>query len=179
MKKWTFVALLVVGATVLGATVLREPIASAAQSTAATIVGPLDANGNVKVHEQGVVRDDHVDITFHGQSNSGSTTNCANESVYTVPAGKQLVAEFVAFDSATASAATNAVQASLYHAGQVGTTDFVSLALTEGTAGRWVGAQTIHIVFASGANVAFNTQPDTAAACNAAITVGGYLEPAP
>src|SRR5262245_17673609 len=53
MKKWSFVALLLVGATLLGATVLREPIARAAQSTATTIVGPLDVNGNVKVHEQG------------------------------------------------------------------------------------------------------------------------------
>lgn len=55
MKKWTFVALLLVGAAILGSTVLREPIAHAAQSTATTIVGPLDANGNVKVHEQGTV----------------------------------------------------------------------------------------------------------------------------
>ena len=53
MKKWSFVALLLVGATMLGATVFREPIASAAQGVSATIVGPLDADGNVKVHEQG------------------------------------------------------------------------------------------------------------------------------
>ena len=35
MKKSSFVVLLVVGATVLGATVLREPIANAAQATSA------------------------------------------------------------------------------------------------------------------------------------------------
>jgi len=52
MKKWPFAVLLIVGATVLGATVFREPIGRAAQSTTATIIGPLDANGNVKVHEQ-------------------------------------------------------------------------------------------------------------------------------
>ena len=52
MKKWHAVAMLLVGATLLGATVLREPIASAAQSVSATIIGPLDAQGNVKVHEQ-------------------------------------------------------------------------------------------------------------------------------
>jgi len=40
-------------ATLLGATVLREPTATAAQTVGATIVGPLDAAGNVKVHEQG------------------------------------------------------------------------------------------------------------------------------
>jgi hypothetical protein len=53
VNKWSFAALLLVGATVLGGTVLREPIASAAQGVSSTIVGPLDANGNVKVHEQG------------------------------------------------------------------------------------------------------------------------------
>ena len=52
MKKWTFVALLLIGATVLGATVFKEPIAWAAQGVDATIVGPLD-NGNVRVHEEG------------------------------------------------------------------------------------------------------------------------------
>jgi hypothetical protein len=53
MKKWPLVALLVLGATFLGATVLSGPIASAAQSVSATITGPLDGQGNVKVHEQG------------------------------------------------------------------------------------------------------------------------------
>jgi hypothetical protein len=45
--------LLVLGSVVLGATILRAPIASAAQSVSSTIVGPLDSNGNVAVHEQG------------------------------------------------------------------------------------------------------------------------------
>jgi len=55
MKKWPFVVLLLVGATVLGATVLREPIAWAAQDLAVTIINPVDAQGNVRVHEQGTV----------------------------------------------------------------------------------------------------------------------------
>jgi hypothetical protein len=38
----------------LGATVFREDIAQAAQAVSAEIVGPLDAQGNVKVHEQGI-----------------------------------------------------------------------------------------------------------------------------
>jgi hypothetical protein len=56
MKKWSFVALLLVGASILGATVLREPIAHAAQAVDATIIGPLDGRGNVKVHEQGIAQ---------------------------------------------------------------------------------------------------------------------------
>jgi hypothetical protein len=47
------VALLVLGAAFLASTVLSGPIASAAQSVSATITGPLDGQGNVKVHEQG------------------------------------------------------------------------------------------------------------------------------
>jgi hypothetical protein len=53
MKKWSFLALLLLGSAILGGTVLREPIASAAQSVSATIIGPLDGQGNVAVHEQG------------------------------------------------------------------------------------------------------------------------------
>jgi len=53
MSKVIAVAFLLVCAALLGGTVLREPVASAAQSIGATIVGPLDAQGDVKVHEQG------------------------------------------------------------------------------------------------------------------------------
>ena len=53
MRKWYFVALLAVGAIMLVVTVRSEPLANAAQSVSATIIGPLDAQGNVKVHEQG------------------------------------------------------------------------------------------------------------------------------
>jgi hypothetical protein len=52
MKKWPTIALLVVGAFI-GATILSGPIATAAQEVGATIIGPLDGQGNVKVHEQG------------------------------------------------------------------------------------------------------------------------------
>ena len=53
MTKVIVVAFLLVCALLLGGTVLREPIASAGQSIGATILGPLDAQGNVRVHEQG------------------------------------------------------------------------------------------------------------------------------
>lgn len=52
-KKLCVAAALVAVALLLGATVLREPVALAAQTVGATILGPLDANGNVAVHEQG------------------------------------------------------------------------------------------------------------------------------
>src|SRR5262245_35221586 len=82
MKRWAFVLLVVVGATILGATVLREPIASAAQNVGATIIGPLDASGNLAVHEQGTA---NVNVTNSNLSiappapvtaGGGGTTTC-------------------------------------------------------------------------------------------------------
>ena len=53
MRNYSIVAVALVISVVLGATVFREPIAWAAQSVEARIVGPLDGQGNVKVQEQG------------------------------------------------------------------------------------------------------------------------------
>jgi hypothetical protein len=49
----TAVVVVLSASLVLGATVFRAEIAEAAQSMVVTIIGPLDANGNVAVHEQG------------------------------------------------------------------------------------------------------------------------------
>jgi hypothetical protein len=90
MKTMTTVMTLVVGAAFLGATILREPIAHAAQFVNVSIVDPVDAQGNVKVHEQGtlIVRDPEAAHEpwhmFLGPAD-----------VYTVPAGKRLVIEYV------------------------------------------------------------------------------------
>ncbi len=53
MRKSAFVVLGLLLGLVLGATIFREPVVWAAQSLGATILGPLDAGGNVAVHEQG------------------------------------------------------------------------------------------------------------------------------
>jgi hypothetical protein len=96
MKKWLFVALLVVGATVLGATVLKEPIANAAQIVDANIIGPLDGQGNVKVHEQGTA---NVNVTNAGVSVQPAgepiVTTLEEFDTYTVPAGRRLVIQYI------------------------------------------------------------------------------------
>jgi hypothetical protein len=191
--------LLVSVGVVLGATVFRSDIAQAtglAQSVTIdnTTANPvpvreqnLDASGNLKVHEQGVVRDDHTNITFHAQTVSGQPpTNCLNDDIYTVPAGQQFVAQFVSIDHATGTSATTADQAILFNASQGGLADFASFVLAEGTLGRWAVSQMVDLVFPSGAKVGFQVQPDAATnpclvngASAAQITVGGYLEPTP
>jgi hypothetical protein len=125
MKKWPFVALLLVGSAILGATVMREPIAWAAQIVDAKIVAPLDGAGNVMVHEQGTVqvagtvgiRPAANDVTIDNPAASPvpvAVQQAAIEPVqervrisladgesdeeapvYTVPAGKLLVITFV------------------------------------------------------------------------------------
>jgi len=72
VKKWLVVPLLILAAIVLGATVFREPVAWAAQSVDATILGPLD-NGNVRTHEEGTANtreqntDSNGNIKVHEQ----------------------------------------------------------------------------------------------------------------
>jgi len=195
----TALVLVCVG-VVLGATVFRSDIAQATglaqevtvNNTPAQAVPVrdqnLDASGNIKVHEQGVVRDDHTNITFHAQTaaNNNDKLNCHNDGIYTVPAGKQFVAQFVSITDSTGTPSTTANQASLYNASQGEFADFASFALTQGTLGRWAVSQTLDLVFPSGANLGFQVQPDAATndclsngiAGAAQITVGGYLEPA-
>jgi hypothetical protein len=71
MRKSAFVALGLLLGLVLGGTIFREPVVWAAQSLGATILGPLDAGGNVAVHEQGTaavtVSNASVPVPVHEQ----------------------------------------------------------------------------------------------------------------
>jgi len=107
VSKWVVAALVVLGATVLGATALSEPIAYAAQSIEATVVGPVDEQGHVKVHEQGIAK---VEVTNSRrepvlvnitdtkvpveQVGDPVTIDCTPAG-YTVPENKRLVIEYV------------------------------------------------------------------------------------
>jgi hypothetical protein len=98
MKKWSFVALLLVGATVLGATVLREPIASAAPAILQVFV-TNDAANPVPVHEQGTanVLDVAARHAVRGRALFviPDPSPSQNAILYTVPAGKRLVIEYL------------------------------------------------------------------------------------
>jgi hypothetical protein len=92
--------LLLLGGTVLGATVLREPVAKAASPIVSVFVNntaahpvPVhetntDANGNINVHEQGTAAVQQAGTPVHIHLQLSNTP-------YTVPAGKRLIIQYV------------------------------------------------------------------------------------
>jgi hypothetical protein len=103
--------LLMLGSVVLGATVLREPIAKAASPftnvfVANTASNPVpvrdvntDSSGNIKVHEQGTANVNVVDNRepFQRSFNINlSDGDFGGSDSFTVPAGKRLVVQYVA-----------------------------------------------------------------------------------
>jgi hypothetical protein len=170
-RRFTVAALVLAGLGVLlGMTVVGSDLAQATGLAQTVTVVNTAANPVPIV-------DDHTNITVHAQATS-SGNDCLNLDIYTVPAGKQFVAQFVSVNDPTGTTTTTADQAILYNASQGEFNDFVSLALTRGTLARWVASQTIDVVFPSGANLAFQTQADATTQCAALVTVGGHLEPA-
>ena len=107
MRKWQVVTLLVVTASMLGATVFREPVAFAAQLVNATITSPLDPQGDVAVHEQGVasVQVTNAELAVR-QGTPFSIMVKKPADRFTVPADKRLVIEYVNSFSGTAQVAS-------------------------------------------------------------------------
>jgi len=195
MKSWAFAVLVAVGATILGGTLLREPIAYAAQNVGATIVGPLDGDGNVQVHEQGTanvnvtngavpvheqgttaVRSANEEITLQGLAHEDGPS-CGND-IYTVPAGKELVIEYAsaftfdAFETAThASGHLEVFRSS-------GSSD-LSLLFQKVSGSNWAASEAIHYALKAGESLAFSGEVINPAhpGCNMEVDVGGYLQP--
>src|SRR5437773_863757 len=87
----------IVLALILGATVFRDEIAQAAQIVSADITSPLDQQGNVKVHEQGIanVSVRNASVPFVQAGTPITIAVGSNEGAYTVPSGKRLVIQYV------------------------------------------------------------------------------------
>jgi hypothetical protein len=100
-------ALLLLVIAISCATVLREPIAQAAQLVDASIVGPLDGQGNVKVHEQGTalvhergtatvdVTNPTLPVEHAGMPVTIRLGFPGDDTQYAVPRGKRLVIQYV------------------------------------------------------------------------------------
>ena len=181
MRKYVFVTAGLLLSVVLGATVFSTPLAWAAQAVNATIVGPLDANGNVKVHEQGTaaVRAANEEVSFSTNVLDDGQGLCA-KSLYTVPAGKQLVVEWIgAIEQSQIPGATGA------HANIVGALHVLPFVFQEqhfnsglGVKTDFVASQAVHFVFPAGASLDFQgLTAATPPGCNFYVSVGGYLQP--
>jgi hypothetical protein len=109
MKKLSYAALLLVAATLLGATVLREPVADAASATLNVLV-TNDSAHPVPVHEQGTanVNVTNGSLTVAPPAPQGDVVQVDKQlsfpasvdpkfdrvTLYTVPQGKRFVASF-------------------------------------------------------------------------------------
>jgi len=183
MKKWSFIALLLVGSTILGATVLREPIASAAQSVSATIVGPLDAQGNVAVHEQGTAAmraaNDEVGVSQRLSGSVGPPGVCeASGNLYTVPAGHELVALFVSARAIGPGGTSTSGQVDTGGVTVELPLPFSPEALVVNDVEESAASEAVHYVFPGGTTLEFSGVVDGGAvACTFNVSVGGYLQP--
>jgi hypothetical protein len=159
--------LLIALGALLGGTVLRDQVASAKTLAQSVFVSNTSANPVP-------VSDGRTQISFFASETTGSPGECDGLNIYTVPPGKQFVAEFMSFIMITGLNAT-ADTATLFGSNGL----LASFALSKATAGRWAGSQSIHLVYPSGTTLGFNTQPEGATDCGGGITVGGYLEAGP
>jgi hypothetical protein len=224
--------LLLIGSTVLGATVFQEPIAKAAstmasvfvsntktspvpvqevntdangnikvheQGTANTREQNVDANGNIKVHEQGTatvsvsgtpnvnianttvpvheqgtaaVRSDNEEVSIRDQIENDSGNSCTDNSVYTVPGGKELVIEYIG--AQTSGGTTTSVF------GHFGTSTLALLPLVfqQQVPGIFSASEAIHFVVPPSATLQFNGLEAGNSSCLFFAVLGGYLQPA-
>jgi hypothetical protein len=174
MRKWTFVVLLLVGATILGGTVFREPIALAAQSVDATIIGPLDGNGNVKVHEQGTaaVRLAEQEVSLTKVADNQQINSCQTD-VYTVPAGERLIIDYMSAETGAATAAFGDLSAPSSSPPLA-----LPLVFQEQGPGFFVASQQLHFAVDAGTLLRLNVTDVGSDTCGVNFALGGHLEPA-
>jgi len=190
--------LLVLSGLVLGATVLREPLAEAASPFTNVIVGndatnPIpvreqntDANGNIKIHEQGTVPvsvgspaapPEPFTMTVRCTGNDDPTT-CSANSADTVPPGKRFVVQ-------TMSATGNAF-------GPARVSDFEVAVKTDGDFTNWpmlatefqVGptltfsaaeTRAVTLYVDGGSRISFHVSATSASTIDAELSLSGYL----
>ena len=183
MRKYALVIGGLLLSVVLGATVFSTPLAWAAQAVNATIVGPLDANGSVKVHEQGTaaVRSANEEVSAsHLFQDSGPIGATCEGTLYTVPAGKQLVVEWVG----GMGQGSGVQPAGAIPSGQI-ISNLLNIPIVwepgfAGLGGAGVSAsQAVHFTFPAGAVLTFQAGWEFSTLCNFFMSLGGHLEPTP
>jgi hypothetical protein len=186
MKKLSLAALLLVFGALLGATVLREPVADA---TASIFVSndsshpvPVretntDTGGNVKVHEQGTaaVRSADEEVSVTQSVFQDLTTTCRGD-VYTVPPGKELVAEY--FSAWVPNPTNNPITAAEGYFAVDGTLMLLPVKFERQAFDTFAASEAVHYVFPAGARIIFAVDLEGASHCSVRFSLGGHLQPA-
>ncbi len=169
MKKLSLVAVLLVFGVLLGATVLRAPVAAATATATAKIFVSNTAAHPVPVRSA----DKEVSVT---QSVFQDLTTTCGGDVYTVPPGKELVAEYVSAwvpnpqnDQITAAEGYFAVD---------GTLTLLPVKFEPQAFDTFAASEAVHYVFPAGTRISFTVDLEGASHCSVRFSLGGHLQPA-
>jgi hypothetical protein len=131
-------------------------------------------NTTVPVHEQGTaaVRSGNEEVSVHDQIENGTGNSCIDNSVYTVPAGKELVLEYIAAQNS--GGATSVF-------GHFGTSTLALLPLVfeQQVPGIFSASESIHFVVPSSVSLRFTGFEAGNSSCLFFASLGGYLQPNP
>jgi hypothetical protein len=186
MKKLSLAALLLVAATVLGATVLKEPVADAAATLNVFVTNDsthpvpvretnTDAGGNLKVHEQGTAAvrsaDEEVSVT---RTLFEDLSNICSGDLYTVPAGRKLVVEYLSAWVPDTVGDPTAAEGFV----NVADTDMLLPVRFERQAfDEFSASEAVHYAFPPGAQIRFAVSLEGASRCSVRFSLGGHLQP--
>lgn len=182
--------LLVTVGIVLGATVFRTDIAQATglaqavtvSNTAAQAVPVREQNldgGNIKVHEQGIVSSRSADAEVSATAANASLTDTCGGSLYTVPAGKQLVVKYISVFGFNADA-TSGVG---YITAAGNNSDLpngilLPVVLQKQYIDDFSGSESVNYVVPPGTEIHFQAAFAGATHCSVRFALGGVLQPA-
>jgi hypothetical protein len=181
-------ALLLIGVgVVLGATVFRADIAQAtglAQSvtvanTPAQAVPVREQNldgGNVKVHEQGTVsvRSADQEVSASASCIADLSDTCGG-TLYTVPAGKQLVVKYISAFGSNAAGATSGVG---YVTAESGNT-LLPVVFEKQYFDDFSASESVNYVVPPGSEIRFQAAFAGATHFSLRFALGGVLQPVP
>jgi hypothetical protein len=187
-------ALVLVGVGVaLGATVFRTDIAQAtglAQDVNVTNTSDqavptreqnLDSNGNINVHEQGTVsvRSADEEVSVKGSAVLAGS-QCAAPNIYTVPAGKNLVLEYIAGRAVGEYARRSGGTGGAWGAIAVHLPNFDSatlpLVFERQTATVFAASEAVHYVVPGGSTLVAMVELPDATNCQLQVSLGGQLQ---
>jgi hypothetical protein len=184
--------LLVTIGVLLGATVFRADIAQATglaqavtvSNTAAQAVPVREQNldgGNIKVHEQGTVlaRSADQEVSATAAANASLSDTCGG-TLYTVPAGKQLVVKYISVFGFNADA-TSGVG---YVVAAGNNSDLpegilLPVVLQKQYIDDFSGSESVNYVVPPGTEIHFQAAFAGATHCSVRFALGGVLQPAP